>query len=125
MLQRMFFRAFFNELAQRGIRRIRHWKDSDEVNIRWKRAYEVLIETKQENEALKRLSQFLGPDPLTGSSPAFWENLFSLHPGRVDSDYVYLYLPHRALPQIEWLPNDLISRMADAFLTTISSLLYS
>ena len=115
MLERIFFRALFEAIVRRGIIRIKHWNGSDEENIRFHRVYEVLSKVDLINDELRRLMGRLGPNPLSGRYPAFWENLIAIHPSRIDQKYVYLYSPHSRPIQIEWLSQDLVDQMARAY----------
>lgn len=115
MLERIFFRAFFNEIARRGVTRIKHRKGSDEENIRFHHAYEVFVKLNLASDELKRLKERLRCNPMSGRYSAFWENLIAIHPARVDQKYVYLYPQREKRQKIEWLPQDLISQMAQAY----------
>jgi len=81
MLERLFFRAFFAALVKRGFTVVA-WR-SDETSARFRRAYEYLREQRSRGPDLARLVSRLGPDPVSGSHPAFEANLLQMQPGDV------------------------------------------
>jgi hypothetical protein len=83
MLERLFFRAFFAELASEG-QSVIDWR-SDETDARFRCVYEYLRSKKHQSNLpnLTRLISRLRPDPLTGASPALDTNLMHMQPGSV------------------------------------------
>ncbi len=85
MLERLFFRAFFAELASEG-HGVIDWR-SDETDARFRCVYEYLRLKRQQSNLpnLARLVSRLRPDPLTGASPALDTNLMHMQPGSVSA----------------------------------------
>lgn len=126
MLERLFFRAFFAELAING-RRLLDWGD-DDTDARFRCAYEFLRSHANAGQNVARLVDRLRPDPVSGTSPAFDTNLMHLQPGFVSApnpDYEGVRLAGSfadAKRLIRSLPKDLRSVVpgaAEAFMKKV------
>lgn len=124
LLERRFFQAFFSTLASRGVRKIRHWGEgSGECRIRFYRAYQVLVGAENTHEDIGHLVRRLRPDPISGTVESFETNLLKLN--LVLDLYCVTILarpdPFRDIPHLQ----QVIERMADAYLASLEAPLYS